>query len=193
MSPVAAKVSPEEYLERERAAEFKSEYRDGEIVAMSGPSFRHVIITGNLAFHMRLQLGSRRCFVMTTDMRLGVSAANVFTYPDVIVICGEPQLADDWQDIVLNPILIVEVLSKSTRRYDRGQKFAAYRTIPSLKEYLIVEQSKIHIEQYVRQPDEQWTLTEFNDAQTMLKLPSLDIELRVADIYENVELGEERR
>jgi Uma2 family endonuclease len=190
MPSTATKVSPEEYLERERAAEFKSEYRAGEIVAMSGASLRHERIIGNLIFNIRLRL--RGCEVFVANLRLEVRAANLFTYPDVMVICGDPQLTDDRQDMVLNPTLIIEVLSKSTRRYDRGQKFAAYRTIPSLKEYLIVEQSKIHIEQYVRQPDEQWTLTAFNDAQTMLKLPSLSIELRVADIYENVELGEER-
>jgi Uma2 family endonuclease len=191
MPSTATKVSPEEYLERERAAEFKCEYRAGEIVAMSGASLRHERIIGNLIFNIRLRL--RGCEVFVANLRLEVRAANLFTYPDVMVICGDPQLTDDRQDMVLNPTLIIEVLSKSTRRYDRGQKFAAYRTIPTLKEYLIVEQSEIYIEQYVRQPEEQWTLTEFNDAQTMLKLPSLGIELRVADIYEKVELGEERR
>ena len=192
MSSVAANVTPEEYLERERTAEFKSEYRDGVIVAMSGPSLRHVIITGNLGFHIRLQLGNRGCIVLTTDMRLGVRAANFYVYPDVIVMCGQPELGDEWQDILLNPTLIIEVLSKSTAKYDRGKKFAAYRTIPSLKEYLTVEQSKVHIEQHVRQPDDQWSLAEFKDSQAVIPLASLGIEIRAADIYENVSLGEER-
>jgi Uma2 family endonuclease len=192
MSSVATKVTPEEYLERERAAEFKSEYRDGVIVAMSGPSLRHVIITGNLGFHIRLQLGNRGCIVLTTDMRLGVRAANFYVYPDVIVMCGQPELADEWQDILLNPTLIIEVLSKSTARYGRGKKFAAYRTIPSLREYLTVEQSKIYVEQHVRQSDEPWMLTEFSDPQAVILLASLGIEIRLADIYENVEVSEER-
>jgi Uma2 family endonuclease len=188
MPSTATRVSPEEYLERERAAELKSEYRDGVIVAMSGASLRHERIIGNLYFSLRAQL--RGCEVFVSNLRLAVRAVNLFAYPDIMVICGDPQTADDRQDIVLNPTVLIEVLSKSTAKYDRGEKFAAYRTIPSLKEYLTVAQDKIHVEQHVRQPDEQWLLTQFNDMQETIRLESISVDLRVAEIYENIELGE---
>jgi Uma2 family endonuclease len=190
MPSTAAKVSPEEYLERERAAESKSEYRDGEIVAISGAKYRHGCVVSNVAFALRLQLRGRHCSVITTDLRLAVRARNLITYPDVLVICGEPEFAYDREDVVLNPVVLVEVLSKSTAKYDRGEKFAAYRTIPSLKEYLTVAQDKIHVEQHVRQPDEQWTQTEFSKPTAIVKLTSLRIEFSVAEIYENIELGQ---
>jgi Uma2 family endonuclease len=190
MPSVAAKLSPEEYLERERTSEFKSEYRNGEIVAMSGSKFRHGLIVSNLAFALRLQLRGRRCTVITTDLRLAVHAPNLITYPDVLVICGKPEFAYHREDVVLNPVILGEVLSKSTTKYDRGEKFAAYRTIPSLKEYLTVEQRKIHVERHVRQPGDAWTAAVFNDAQQTMKLSSVSIELRVFDIYENLDLAE---
>jgi Uma2 family endonuclease len=118
-----------------------------------------------------------------------VRAANLFTYPDVMVICGELKLADNRRDIVLNPVVLIEVLSKSTQAYDRGEKFASYRTIPSLMEYLTVAQDKIHIEQYTRQPDDRWPLTEFTDPAATIKLESIGVELRVADVYEKVEFA----
>jgi Uma2 family endonuclease len=192
MSSVATKVTPEEYLERERAAEYKSEYRDGEIVAMSGARYRHALVVSNLSVALALRVRSKGCSVLTTDLRLAIRAANLITYPDVLVICGKPEFAYDRDDVVVNPVILIEVLSKSTRKYDRGEKFAAYRTIPSLREYLAVEQIKIHIEQHVRQSSEQWILTEFSDPQTVIPLASLAIEIRVADIYENIQLGEER-
>jgi Uma2 family endonuclease len=192
MSSVATKVTPEEYLERERAAEFKSEYRDGVIVAMSGARYRHGLIVSNLVINIGVQLRKRPCRVLSTDLKLAVQTANLITYPDVLVVCGKPEFAYDRDDVVLNPVILIEVLSKSTAKYDRGKKFAAYRTIPSLKEYLTVEQSKIHIEQHVRQPDDQWSLAEFKDSQAVIPLASLGIEIRAGDIYENVSLGEER-
>jgi Uma2 family endonuclease len=190
MPSTATRVSPEEYLERERAAEFKSEYRDGVIVAMSGASFRHGVIVTNLVIEAGSQLRKRPCRVISTDLKVAVRAANLITYPDVVVVCGPPVFAYDRQDVLRNPIVLIEVLSKSTAKYDRGEKFAAYRTIPSLKEYLTVAQDKIHVEQYVRQPDEQWPLTQFNDMQETIRLESISVDLRVAEIYENIELGE---
>jgi|ERR1700761_52685 len=189
MPSIATRVSPEEYLERERQAETRSEYRNGEIVAMSGASIRHGRITGNLVFRIRSALKNSSCEVFSTDLRLAVRAANLFTYPDVMVICGEPEVADDRQDIVLNPVVLIEVLSKSTRVYDRGKKFASYRMIPSLREYLTVAQNKIHIEQHTRQADQSWVAKEFTEPGGTIKLESIAVELRVADIYEKVTIA----
>jgi Uma2 family endonuclease len=190
MPSVAAKVTPEEYLERERTAEFKSEYRDGEIVAMSGASFRHGVIVTNMVIEAGLQLRKRPCKLISTDLKVAVRAANLITYPDVLVVCGPPVFAYDRQDVLLDPIVLIEVLSKSTAKYDRGEKFAAYRTIPSLKEYLTVAQDQIHVEQHVRQTNEQWSFTKFSDAQDVVKLQSISVDLRLAEIYEDIELTE---
>lgn len=187
MPSAAARVSPEEYLERERAAETKSEYRNGEIVAMAGASVRHAVIISNLVIELGSRLRKRPCNVFSTDLRSAARAANLFAYPDVMVVCGPPELADERQDILLNPVIIVEVLSKSTANYDRSEKFASYRTIPSLKEYLTVAQDGIHIEQHVRQPDERWVLAEFTDPAATLRLESIGVELRVGDVYENID------
>ena len=149
MSSVATRVSPEEYLERERKAETKSEYGNGEIVAMAGASFVHAQIISNLTFQIRSGLRDQQCSVLSTDLRLAVRAANLYTYPDMMVICGQPALADDRRDIVSNPVILIEVLSKLTQDYDRGEKFASYRTIPSLMDYLTVAQDKVQIEALV--------------------------------------------
>jgi Uma2 family endonuclease len=186
MPSAATRVTPEEYLERERQAETKSEYRNGEIVAMAGASLVHAAIITNLVIEVGSRLRGRPCHVFSTDLRLGVQAANLFTYPDVMVVCGEPQLADERRDIVLNPIVLIEVLSKSTAKYDRGEKFASYRTIPSLMEYLTVAQDEIYIQHWTRQPEE-WPTEEFRDPNTLLTLPSIRVELRVSDLYENVD------
>jgi Uma2 family endonuclease len=188
MPSAATRVTPEEYLERERRAETKSEYRNGEIVAMAGAGLVHGRIVGNLAFQIRSALGDGRCEVFTTDLRLGVRAANLYTYPDVIVICGEPELADQHRDIVLNPIILIEVLSKSTQEYDRGEKFANYRPIPSLREYLTVAQDEIYIQHWTRQTDGQWSIKEFRDVNAVIRLESVATDLRVADIYRKVNL-----
>jgi Uma2 family endonuclease len=189
MSSSATRVSPEEYLERERQAETRSEYRNGEIVAMAGASFVHAQIISNLHFRIRLGLGSGPCGVFTTDLRLAVRAANLYTYPDVMVTCGKVDLADARRDIVLNPVVLIEVLSKSTQDYDRGEKFASYRTIPSLMEYLTVAQDNVQVEQHTRQPDAQWLRKQFTEPDAVITLSSIDVELRVADIYEKVDFA----
>ena len=188
MPSAATRVTPEEYLERERKAETRSEYRNGEIVAMAGASPEHARIVSNLHFRIRLGLRSGACDVFTTDLRLGVRAANLYTYPDVMITCGELELADNRRDIVLNPVVLTEVLSKSTQAYDRGDKFASYRTIPSLMEYLTVAQDNIHIEHWTGQSDREWLLTEFHDPNAVISLSSINVELRVADVYEKVDL-----
>jgi Uma2 family endonuclease len=140
-------VSQEEYLAQERLAERKSKYYQGEVFAMSGASPRHVWIVANIVAEFRQQLKGKPCLVSASDLRLRVTPADLYTYPDVMVICGEAQFADDQKDTVLNPVLIVEVLSESIRNYDRGRKFQHYRKLPSLIEYLLIEQDEPHIEQ----------------------------------------------
>jgi len=180
-------ITPEEYLERERQAETKSEYLRGEVFAMAGGTLRHARIVTSLVRRLGDKLSRRPCDVYSTDVRLAISQASLYTYPDVMVICGESVAIDDRQDTVTNPLLIVEVLSDSTKNYDRGQKFQYYRSLPSLMEYLTVAQDEVHVEQHARQTSGQWLLTEYSDIGATVSLPSLQIELRIADIYEKVD------
>ncbi len=188
MATIAAPyITPEEYLERERHAETKSEYLRGEVFAMAGGSSNHALLTVNLASELRQQLRKRPCRVFSSDLRLCVNESGLYTYPDVMVICGDLAFPDNRQDTVTNPLLIVEVLSDSTKNYDRGQKFQYYRSLPSLMEYLTVAQDEVHVEQYARQTSGQWLLTEYSDPGATVNLPSLQIELRTSDIYEKID------
>jgi Uma2 family endonuclease len=187
MPSVATRVTPEEYLERERKAETKSEYRNGEIVAMAGASFAHTVITTNVAGELRQLLKGTYCTVHTTDLRLAVSAAGLYTYPDVTVVCGKPVLVTDQFDTLSYPVLVVDVLSKSTQDYDLGQKYASYRAIPSLIDYVTVAQDRVHIQQHTRQPDHNWLRREFTELGAAIILESLGIELSVAEVYSNVD------
>jgi Uma2 family endonuclease len=188
MPSAATGVSPEEYLERERQAETRSEYRNGEIIAMAGSSPAHARIVRNLVITIGSKLGDGPCEVFSTDLRLGVRAANLYTYPDVMVTCGELELADNRRDIVLKPVVLIEVLSKSTQDYDRGEKFVSYRNIPTLRDYLTVDQYKVHVEHWSRQPDEQWPSKQVSEPDALITLHSIGIELPVADIYRKVKL-----
>ena len=188
MSSVAAQtyLTPEEYLAFERKATTKHEYLNGQIVAMSGASFAHNFITANIAIHLGIQLMDGECRVAASDMRVKVAQAESYFYPDVVVVCGEPRAEDDTFDTLLNPTLIVEVLSPSTETYDKGEKFEHYQQIAALKEYILVSQDKISVEHYCRQETE-WLRTEFQGLEEMLQLPSIDCELRLQDIYSRVQ------
>jgi len=177
------RFSPDEYLARERESEGKSEYLAGEIFAMTGASRRHNRIVLNIAFSLDRQLKGKGCEVFVSDMRVRI--ADLYTYPDVVVACGDPRFEDSELDTLLNPVLIVEVLSKSTEDYDRGTKFAHYRTIPSMSEYLVVSQGHIHIEHSVRETD-RWVLTETDELASTLELPSIGCTLELADVYDRV-------
>jgi len=179
-------LSPDEYLELERKAEFKSEYLQGEMFAMAGASPRHGVVVTNLVAELRQQLKARPCIVYSNDIRLRVSTNGLYTYPDVMVVCGGVQFADDRKDTVLNPVLIVEVLSDSTRDYDRGRKFQHYRALPSLLEYLTVEQDAPHVERWTRQPEDHWLLTEFNDLSQSVQLTSVGCVLALTEVYDKV-------
>jgi Uma2 family endonuclease len=179
-------LTPEEYLEIERRAERKSEYFEGRMYAISGASRPHVLIVGNLGRELGNQLDAGPCEIYTNDMRLRVAPNGLYTYPDVMVACDEPQFADDQIDALLNPLLIVEVLSDSTQNYDRGRKFDQYRTLPSLREYLLVAQDAPRIEQWIRQPDDNWLLSEINGTDASIRLASVECVLPLAKIYNKV-------
>jgi Uma2 family endonuclease len=183
------RITSAEYLARERQSETKSEYFDGEIFAMAGASPEHVLIVTNVAGELRAQLRPRDCRVYSTDLRVKVSATGLYTYPDVIVVCGEPRFDDEQRDTLTNPMVIVEVLSPSTQDYDRGAKFEQYRTIPSFTEYVLIAQDKFHVEHCMRQPDGRWMLAETNRVEDRIQLESIGAALALQDVYEKVNLA----
>ena len=180
----------EDYLAAEREElEVRHEFVAGEVFAMVGTTANHSIIVANVIGELRAQMKRRPCLVFSTDLRVRIDAADACTYPDVIALCGETQLHDDRRDVLLNPSLIVEVLSPSTEAYDRGEKFAIYRRLPSLREYLLVSQDKLVAELFVRQPDGRWLLSEFTGPDAEILLPSVDCLLALREIYDKVELA----
>jgi Uma2 family endonuclease len=184
------KVTAEEYLAMDRAAEFRSEYLDGEIIAMSGGSMRHSELGTNLIGEVRAALRKTQCRTFTSDFRVRVSS-RVYTYPDVTVVCGKPLLADERQDILLNPTVIFEVLSPSTEHYDRGVKFQQYREVESLQDYILVAQDEIRIEQYTRGDANTWTLRDYQRTEDVLRVASIGISVPLAAIYERIEFPAE--
>ena len=188
---IQSHLTPEEYLALERQAQTKSEYLNGEIFAMSGASRQHNLITVNVAAELHARLRQRPCEVYISDMRVKVSPTGLYTYPDVVVACEEPQFEDAEIDTLLNPTLIVEVLSQSTADYDRGGKFEHYRSLDSFQEYLLVAQDRCHIVHYIRQPNHTWVLSETSLLSDRLSLPSLDGELLVSEVYAKVQFDEE--
>lgn len=185
------RLTAEEYLRIERAAEWKSEYIDGEMFAMAGASPRHVLITGNLVAELNVRLRQGPCTVYPTDLRVATDKRRHYTYPDVVVACEPLQFVDEHRDTITNPTLIAEVLSESTEKYDRGAKFERYRSVPTPAEYLLVSQERVHIELYARQPDEGWVLREWNDPGAEIELASLQCRLKVGEVYAKVAFDEQ--
>ena len=181
-------ITPEQYLEIERAAEFKSEYYDGEMFAMSGAREPHNIIVTNTAASLHGQFRKRPCRVYHNDMRVQLGTSRRYTYPDVIAVCGERQFLDRTRDTLLNPVLIVEVLSASTENFDRGKKFFYYRSIPSFVYYLLLASDRICAELHTREPDGGWHMSPpIDNPQAVIELPALDCRLALTDLYEDVE------
>src|SRR5579864_5684947 len=156
--------------------------------AMSGGSMRHSFLHVNLLVEMHAALRGGDCRACGPDFRVRVSATGMYTYPDLVVICGKPLLADAHQDILLNPAVIFEILSPSTEKYDRGLKFQHYRTIESLREYVLVDQNQVQIEQYTRQPDNTWTFRDYQGLDAELKLDSIGVSLLLQRIYDRVDI-----
>ena len=193
MASAAKKLyTPEEFLALERAAEYKSEYIDGQIYAMAGASYNHNTITVNMVIELGSQLRGRPCRVFSSDMRVKVNCTT-YTYPDIAILCGEPQLDDGNLDALTNPTIIIEVLSSSTEAYDRGTKFERYRKLPSLTEYVLVAQNRVWVEHYTRHSDvpRQWTLEEMSELDDKLQLSSVACEVTLEAIYRGANFSEE--
>lgn len=181
--------TPEEYLKMEERSEIRHEFVNGEIFDMSGSSARHNDICGNVVFALQtiIRKGKLPCRVYTTDLRLRIVKANMFTYPDVMLICGKIEFDAERKDVVLNPVVIFKVLSESTSNYDRSRKFAAYRQIPSLQEYVLIDQARVSVEIFRRDKTKFWVFEAFEELKSTLKLKAVGIEIAVAAIYEGVE------
>ena len=187
MSSVAIKrYSPADYLALERASEFRHEFFDGELFRMSGGTIEHSQIAGNVIRALGNSLADSPCRVLTSDMRIKLPTG-LYTYPDVSVVCDQPQYEDDHTDVLLNPLVVVEVLSPTTEAYDRGKKFRHYQTCPSLREYVLIAQDRSAVDHYLRQPTGQWLLTTFESLDATMPLPSLGVGLRLSEIYSKVE------
>ncbi|MDT5122040.1 MAG: hypothetical protein QOC96_1522 [Acidobacteriota bacterium] len=180
-------LSPEEYLALERKAEYKSEYFAGEMFAMAGTTKQHNIITGNIARVLGNQLLDRPCNIYSMDMRVKVSETGKYTYPDIAIICGEEKFEDAEMDTLINPIIIIEVLSDSTEAYDRGKKFEHYQRIESFAEYILVSQTLYRVEQFIRESERKWAYSEYRSAEDIVRLVSVECELLLRDIYVKVE------
>lgn len=174
-----------EYLAFERESDEKHEFFDGEIFDMAGASEKHVLLVNSTSALLYMQLRKRLCNVYSNDMRLKIDAEGHYTYQDIMVVCGEAQIEDHYGDTLLNPTVIIEVLSPSTETYDRGRKFQSYRTLESLQEYLLVSQDSVRIEHYVRQ-GEYWLLTDATKPEDTITLPSINCTLSLAEVYEKV-------
>ena len=183
---VQSHLTPEEYLALERKATIKSEYLDGQMYAMSGASREHNIVCGNIFVALHLQFQERTCEIYSSEMRVKVSAAGLYTYPDILVVCDEPRFEDASVDTLLNPTALFEVLSPSTEAYDRGAKFGYYRQLDSMQEYTLVSQDFMRVEHYLRHR-EQWILTEFSSPDDIVQLTSINCELPLREVYAKVE------
>jgi Uma2 family endonuclease len=178
--------SPEAYLELEAAAAFRSEYYNGQIFPMAGGTPNHNRIVVNLGSALNVALTDQTYDVFTSDLRLWIPRKNLYTYPDVMVVAGELLFAEGRQDTITNPVAIVEVLSESTKNYDRGEKFEFYRTLFSFQEYVLIDQYKIHVEHCVKTTDNKWLLAEYEDVDTALSFASIPFQISLAAIYKKV-------
>lgn len=175
-----------DYLVGERAGDQRHEYYDGRVVALAGGSEAHSLISVNIAASLHGQLRRTTCAVHASDMRVAIATANTYTYPDVTIVCGEPLFTDDQRDTLVNPTVIIEVLSPSTQKRDRGYKSQKYRMIASLQEYIIVEQQTCYVEQYVCKAEFQWLLNIANRMDHSIDLSSIGCTLSLTDVYERV-------
>jgi Uma2 family endonuclease len=181
----------EEYFELETTSETKHEYFQGNIYAMSGGSLKHALIATNTSTALNVQLRKSACRVFQSDLRLQVTTLGYYTYPDILVVCGEPKFYEGRTDTVTNPVLIVEVLSPSTESYDRGKKFQYYRTLDGLQEYVVISQDAAHIERFTRQPDGDWLLHSADGLGDSLELLSVNCTLALSDVYDKVDFEDE--
>jgi Uma2 family endonuclease len=185
--PQTSFFTPQEYLSFERSTDARHEYLDGQVYAMAGESLEHSRICVNVAGELRASLKGRPCEVLSPNMKVVTSPSGLFGYPDVVVVCGEPQFHDERRDVLVNPTIIFEVLSPSTEAYDRGEKFLRYRThIATLAEYVLVSQHRPLVEHYARQPDGAWSYSSVVGLSENLLLPSIKCQLPLSEIYDRI-------
>ncbi len=184
------KLTSAEYLALERKAEFKSEFFNGEMFAMAGASRQHNEVKENLIGELFNRLKGSPCRTYSSDQRVKVENTGLYTYPDIIIVCGRPEFDPDDSDTLVNPQVVFEILSDSTERYDRGVKFRHYQNLPSVREYVLVSQKEMVIERLVRQPDEKWMLTLFEGPTAEFALETVPVRVPLAEIYRDVELVE---
>ncbi len=178
--------TPEEYLKLEEVAEYKSEYIDGQIIPMAGGTTNHNRIALNLSAALNFAFRQQDYEVFIGDLRLWIPKLRIFTYPDVMIVAGEPEYFNNRTDTIVNPQVIVEVLSKSTKGYDREDKFEAYRTIDSFQEYLLIDQTRIHVEQYSKTGKKQWSLYEYDEEDEAISLATVNFQILLTDLYNKV-------
>ncbi len=181
--------TPEEYLELEVNVDTRNEYRNGDIVPMTGGTPNHNDIAGNLYILLKSGLRGKEYRTLYADQRLWIPGANIYTYPDVMVVPKPLELQAGRKDTVMNPCLIAEVLSQSTQNYDRSEKFVAYRTIPSFREYLLIDQYRVYVEHYMQTATHQWLLSEYDDPTITLTLSAIEMQIQIADLYETIDFA----
>ena len=184
------KMSVQEYLEMENAADEKHEYYKGEIFAMSGAKVSHVIISDNILTVLKQKLKSKSCKPFGSDLRIHIEANTLFTYPDISIVCGDIITLNNDDYNVLNPAVIVEVLSKSTKNYDRGEKFKLYRDIATLKEYILVDSESMHIEIFRLNKNDHWELEEYNSLSDSVTIEAINETVFLSEIYDGVRIGD---
>jgi Uma2 family endonuclease len=182
------KISIEEYLEMENASLEKHEYYKGEVFAMSGAKLPHVKITGNFFNALANKLKGKKCQPFNSDLRIHIPTNTLFTYPDISIICGEVITLNNDEYNVLNPSVIIEVLSPKTKNYDRGEKFKLYRDIETLKEYILVDSQSVHIETFRLNENKRWELEEYNDVNNYLEIKAINESILISELYEGVKL-----
>jgi Uma2 family endonuclease len=180
----------QEYLALEEVAAYKSEYYDGQIYMMSGGSEVHALISSNLVGELRLALKGKACRTYGSDLKVEVKGGDAYTYPDVTVICGKPEFVKNRTDTITNPTVIIEVLSASTGHYDRTAKFELYQALPSMQHYVLVDQKRIYVGCYEKLENDTWLLHIYRNLQDTIKLPALGIEVKLAEIYADVDFEE---
>jgi Uma2 family endonuclease len=184
------KLTSAEYLEFERKSEERHEYLNGEIFAMSGAKRNHNVIAWNIGGELRQKLKGKNCEAYPADMRVFIPETGLYTYPDLVIVCGAPQFQDDVFDTLLNPVLIIEVLSDSTESYDRGKKFQHYRSIESLQEYVLIAQDEARIEKYVRSGDGFWFFTEAVGLDSEIEFSSIECRIALGEVYDKINFSE---
>lgn len=185
------KITPEEYLKLERSSKIKHEYFDGEVFAMVGAKKNHNLINTNIIMELggKLKAAGSTCRVFSNDMRVKVKENGKYTYPDIVVACGNIEMEDEAVDTLMNPIAIIEILSDSTEAYDRGKKFEHYQCINSFQEYILIAQDRCRIEKYVRSENDTWVYSSCDDMEKSIKMESIDCELSLSEIYWHIALG----